>query len=195
MNMLQEFLKFLGRRRWFAKAAIWQYIHGPYGVAKCIEMAPFEYVIPLLRKYGAKVGEKCTIETGIQLHRPARNNPFGNLTIADHVYLGHNALIDLTEPVDIGPETAVGGNCQIWTHTGDWTLDRSDEKEKRNSVSIGKAVIIYSGAIISQGVNIGDYARVGAASVILHDVPEMEFWAGSPAALVKKRVFNQQTRG
>jgi len=174
---------------WLIKCQYHYWLWGPYGVSHCIEVCPHPFIVKILRKYGASIGNNCNIERGLILHRPDKDLPFKNLTIGENVYIGHNMLIDLTKEVKIGDYTAFGANCQIWTHTGNWTFDRSDEKEKRHSVIIGKSVIIYSGVIISEGTNIGDYARAGAGSVVLKNINELEFHAGIPAELVTKRNF------
>ena len=37
-----------------------------------------------------------------------------------------------------------------------------------------------------KGVTIGENSVVGAGSVVTHDVPKNEVWAGNPARFVKK---------
>ena len=74
---------------------------------------PYPFIIRILRKYGATIGDGCNIERGLVLHRPNRENPFINLSIGNNVYIGHRGLIDLTREVEIGDNTAFGANCQI----------------------------------------------------------------------------------
>lgn len=52
-------------------------------------------------------------------------------------------------------------------------------------ITIGKACFIGSGAIILGGVKIGDYAVIGAGSVVTQDVPEYAFVAGVPARVIR----------
>jgi acetyltransferase-like isoleucine patch superfamily enzyme len=164
-------------------------LFGPYGVSNCIEIMPFPYIKQMLRKYGAKVGKNCTIERGLILHRPNPKKPFKNLDIGDNVYIGHNILFDLTDEIHIGNDSALGARCQVWTHTGDWTYNRQDEKERINPVIIGKAVIVWSGAIISQNVKIHDYARIGANSIVLKDVKSRMIYAVIPSKEIIDRRF------
>lgn len=184
-RILLKIIKYI----YFFKAKCFFWLYGPYGVCDLIKTVPYPFIQPLLIKYGAKIGKNCVIDTSLQLHRPDRHLPFKNLTIGDSVYIGHNTIIDLTTEVEIDSYTALGAFCQIWTHTGDWTYNKDDEKEKINPVNIGKACIIYSGSIISQGVSIGNYVRVGAGSVVLKNINEYEFVAGIPAKLIKIRRF------
>ena len=157
------------------------------GLSYVIENLPPRFIIPILKKYGASIGKNCQIDTGIIIHRVKTKQDFAKLIIGDKVYIGHRMVLDITEPITIGSYSAFGANCQIWTHTGDWTLDRSNEKDKTNPVTIGKSVIFYSACIISQGTIVGDFARVGAGSVVIKSIPEKEFWVGAPAKFIKKR--------
>jgi acetyltransferase-like isoleucine patch superfamily enzyme len=187
--MLSNLLRKIGFWYWRLKTFYNFKVYGPYGVSNCIEVMPYPYIIPILRLYGARIGEKCGIERGLILHRPNPQRPFKNLTIGERVYIGHSVIIDLTEPVSIGNHCAFGAACQLWTHTGDWTLTRADEHEQTGPLSIGAAVIIYSGSIVAQGVTIGNYARIGAGSVVLNNVEEKSFYAGNPARYISSRKF------
>ena len=51
-------------------------------------------------------------------------------------------------------------------------------------------VWIGIGSIIKAGVTIHNGAVVGAGSVVTHDVPAYEIWAGNPARLIRRR-FDQ----
>jgi len=48
-------------------------------------------------------------------------------------------------------------------------------------VTIKKGASIGGGAILLPGVTIGEYAMVGAGSVVTKDVPSKEVWYGNPA--------------
>lgn len=189
MNILKKIILKLFYIYWCVKTFIYFKIFGSYGVSNCIEIMPHPFIVTFLRKYGASIGEGCNIERGLILHRPNNKVPFKNLSIEDKVYIGNKGMIDLTAKVKIGNNTAFGANCQIWTHTGDWTWDRKDESEKVNSVLIGNAVIVYSGAIINQGVSIGNYSRIAAGSIVLRKVNERSVVVGIPAKEIRKREF------
>ena len=51
----------------------------------------------------------------------------------------------------------------------------------------GKAVIFYSACVISQGVNVGDYTRVLAGSVVTNDIESKCVAGGIPAKIIRKR--------
>lgn len=192
--MIKKIFIFFYYLIWLIKSRYNFWLWGPYGVSHCIKECPHPFIVKLLRKYGATIGDNCNFERGLILHRPDKEIPFKNLTIGENVYLGHNIIIDLTRKVKIDSFTALSSDCQIWTHSSNWSWDRNDEKENetKKEVQIGKSVILYCGVIISPGVMINDYARVGAGSVVIKDIGEMEFHAGVPAKLIYKRDFNNK---
>ena len=150
-----------------------------------ISLLPSGFLVDVLRRYGARVGDSVYIEPGLILHR--MKIPMDNLVIGDRVYLGDDVLIDLSADVVIQDDAAFGSRTQLITHTGDWTYDRSDERDTIAPIRVGRATIIYSNCIIAPGVRIGDYARVGAGSVVLKDVPPYAFVTGVPAKFIKDR--------
>jgi len=173
------------------KADFLFWLYGPYGVCNVLKVLPYPHIPMILRRYGATIGKKCVIDTGFQVHRPDSVTPFKNLKIGDQVYIGHNILVDLTGEVVIDSQAAIGANCQIWTHTGDYTYDRSDYDEKISPVHIGISSVVYSGSLISCGVNISDFARVGAGSVVLKDVKKYQYVAGVPAKEIRMRPLGE----
>jgi acetyltransferase-like isoleucine patch superfamily enzyme len=159
--------------------------HGE-GISMVIENLPKYFIIPMLKIYGAKIGENTNIDSGLILHRIKDFEDAKKINLGNNVHIGRNTIFDLSAAIFIDSDTALGAACQIWTHTGNWTNDRKDEHDTINTVSIGKAVICYSGVIISQNVKIGDFARVGAGSVIIRNVNNRTFVAGVPAKFIKQ---------
>lgn len=161
------------------------WLHGPYGLCKVIERIPFRFIIKYLRKYGAKIEDNCTFERGLRLHRPLGSKPFENLSIGKNVYLGHNVLLDLTQQVVIKDFVCIGADTQIWTHSGYYDIDDENKYvENVGKVVVEDHVIIYSDAIISQGVTIEKFSRVGANSLVNRNVGRNCFVAGIPAKII-----------
>lgn len=179
---------------WFLEDCIWSFrcsynfwLHGPYGLSKVIERMPFRYIVKYLRKYGASIGENCRFERGLNLHRPLGKKPFENLSIGNGVYLGHNTLIDLTEKVIIADKVIIASRCQLWTHASAYEnkdLKKLKYFEKKGQININDAAIIYSNCIITKGVNIGEFAKIGASSLILNNVESNSFYSGIPASKI-----------
>ena len=53
-------------------------------------------------------------------------------------------------------------------------------------ISIGRRVWVGGGAIICQGVSIGDNTTIGAGSVVTRDIPANVFAAGNPCRVIRQ---------
>jgi acetyltransferase-like isoleucine patch superfamily enzyme len=176
------------RKVWLLRCSIAFYIFGSYGVSNILKNAPFPFIKPILRKYGASIGERTAIDTGIMIHRPDPIKPFRNLVIGSDCYIGHDLLIDLTAKVEIQHDVGLGARCQIWTHVGDYTdklTNANDYHERVLPLVIGNNTVCYSGVIISPGCSIGSNSRVGAGSVVTRSVEPHTLTAGIPARKIK----------
>lgn len=119
--------------------------------------------------------------------------PSGVLAMGDDVKIGKsvsfggNVLLYSTAPITIGDHTMISYNVIIHTSTHNYNkhpmwLERIDRP-----VEIGKHVWIGVSAIMLPGVKIGDYAVVGAGSIVNKNVPERAIVAGNPARIIKFR--------
>jgi serine acetyltransferase len=111
--------------------------------------------------------------------------------------------------IEIGPTSFVGPNCVLWGageihlgggfECGPGTMIFSSAQDfgarvpelvapplRFGRVTAGRFVTVYSGAIISPGVTLGDGAVVAAGSVVVTDVPSRQFWGGVPACLIRE---------
>lgn len=66
-----------------------------------------------------------------------------------------------------------------------------NEYKEFTETIIGNDVWIGSKCLIKGGVTIGDGAVIGMGSVVTHDVPPYEIWAGNPAKFIRKRFDNE----
>jgi serine O-acetyltransferase len=105
--------------------------------------------------------------TGIEIHPGAR--------------LGPGLFIDHGMGVVIGETAIVGANALIYHGV---TLGGVDSRPCRRHPLVGDNVVIGAGAKILGPVTIGDGAKIGAASVVLANVPEGATAVGVPARIV-----------
>jgi acetyltransferase-like isoleucine patch superfamily enzyme len=114
------------------------------------------------------------------------------ITLGDRVSFGYHCHVGCIDEVSIGNDVLIAGRVFIADHAhGDtYSFDPLIAPAKRplqskGPVRIGSGVWIGEGAVILSGVTIGDYAIIGANSVVIRDVPECAVVAGAPARLIK----------
>ncbi len=84
----------------------------------------------------------------------------------------------------IGSAVVIGRNCKIFNGV---TLGNKDtESTAVRQPSLANGVVIGTGAKILGQITIGDYAKIGANSVVTKDIPANSVWAGVPAKEIKK---------
>jgi serine O-acetyltransferase len=104
--------------------------------------------------------------TGIEIHPGAA--------------FGRRIFIDPGMGVVIG-ETAVIGD-DVLIYKGVLLGGTSLEKHKRHP-TVGNNVVLGSNSMVLGDINIGDNARIAAASVVIHDVPPNATAIGVPARI------------
>ncbi len=93
-----------------------------------------------------------------------------NLSIGKNVSFGGNVFLFGTAEIPIGDDTMIAYGVIIHTSTHDYTVHPMRAIRIDRPVSIGKHVWIGTGAIILPGVKIGDYAVIGAGSVVNQNI-------------------------
>jgi acetyltransferase-like isoleucine patch superfamily enzyme len=153
-------------------------------------------IVNVTRKGRMKIGRGVRINSGERFNiigRPQKTVFWvsGELEIGDHVGLSATAII-CKHKIVIGSGTKIGGNTVIYDtdfHSLNWEVRRDsirDSAEARSKpVSIGSDVFIGAHSTILKGVHIGDRSIIGAGSVISHDIPSDEIWAGNPAIFIR----------
>jgi maltose O-acetyltransferase len=120
--------------------------------------------------------------------KPKEGKRFGdNVKIGKNVSFGKNITIFKTATVEIGDYTMIACNVTIHTSTHDYDSHPMSKYRIDRPIKIGKHTWIGIGAILLPGVIIGDYAVVGAGSVVTSHVPKGAIVVGIPAKIIKKR--------
>lgn len=120
------------------------------------------FVGPSVQLHNCKIGKHCYVSTQSILN----NTIIGNYTcIAPHVQVG-------------------GMQHPYWYPSISPKI--SDLFIRKNTI-IGNDVWIAAGAIVAQGVTIGDGAVIGANSFVNKDVPPYAIVAGTPAKIIRYR--------
>lgn len=95
--------------------------------------------------------------------------------------LGYGLMLDHATGLVIGETAVVGNNVSILQSV---TLGGTGKKGGDRHPKVGDGVLISAGAKILGNILIGEGAKVGAGSVVLHEVPAHTTVAGVPAKIV-----------
>jgi len=95
--------------------------------------------------------------------------------------LGYGLMLDHATGLVIGETTVIGNNVSILQSV---TLGGTGKEGGDRHPKVGDGVLISAGAKILGNICIGEGAKVGAGSVVLHAVPPHTTVAGVPAKVV-----------
>jgi serine O-acetyltransferase len=112
------------------------------------------------------ISHLCRFLTGIEIHPGAE--------------IGRRFFIDHGMGVVIGETTEIGDDVTIYK--GVLLGGTSLEKKKRHP-TIHNGVVVGSDAIVLGAITLGENSRVGAGSVVVHDVPAGATAIGVPARI------------
>ena len=102
--------------------------------------------------------------TGIEIHPGAR--------------IGRRFFIDHGSGVVIGETTEIGDDVLLYKGV---VLGGVSQTKGKRHPTIGNGVLIGTDTIVLGPIHIGDGARLGAASLVIHDVPAKAVAVGVPA--------------
>ncbi len=139
--------------------------------------------------YGCEIGDGTKIGAFVEIQKKAtvgQNCKISShtficegVTIEDGVFVGHSVtFINDSYPRAINP------NGELQTEQ-DWAVERTLVKR---GASIG------SGTTVLSKITIGEYAIVGAGSVITKDVPAYAIVAGNPARVLRYQESSAATK-
>lgn len=123
-----------------------------------------------MRTFGRWLSHVTRFFTGIEIHPGA--------------VLGRRVFIDHGMGVVVGETTVVGDDCTIYQ--GATLGGTSLEKGKRHP-TLRSDVVVGAGAKVLGPITIGANARIGANSVVLHDIPPGTVVVGVPGQVVTRR--------
>lgn len=107
--------------------------------------------------------------TGIEIHPGAQ--------------IGKGVFIDHGMGVIIGETAEVGDGCTIYQNV---TLGGTGKEVGKRHPTIGKNVLIGSGAKVLGPFKVGDNSKIAANAVVLSEVPPDSTCVGVPARVVKR---------
>lgn len=140
----------------------------------------------------AEVSETALIGNGTKIWNQAQVR--NDAVLGENCVISKNAYID--EHVKIGNRVKVQNNVNVYhgvtveddvflgpsmTFTNDRYPRSFNTEWQITETLVKKGASIGAGAVIRCGITIGEYAMVGAGSVVTKDVPPYALMAGNPA--------------
>ena len=135
----------------------------------------------LLFLFGAKMGKRCHIYPKVRIWAP------WNLTCADEVGVGDDAILYTQAPITLGKRAVVSQGAHLCTGTHDYESPGFELFAK--PIIVGDHAWLAAECFVHPGVTIGEGAVVGARSVVVHDMPEWTVCAGHPCKPIKPRLM------
>jgi serine O-acetyltransferase len=109
------------------------------------------------------------------------NRLFTGIEIHPGAQIGEGLFIDHGMGVVIGETAEIGDDCSL---TQGVTLGGTSNRREKRHPTLGRGVTVGAGAKILGAITIGDYARIGAGSVVVTNVPAYATVVGVPGKVV-----------
>jgi len=108
--------------------------------------------------------------TGVEIHPAAR--------------IGRRFFIDHGMGIIIGETAVIGDDVLLYQGV---TLGGTGNESGKRHPTLGDRVVVGAGAKVLGNITIGSDTRIGANSVVLHDVPPHSTVVGIPGKVVRRR--------
>lgn len=115
------------------------------------------------------VSQRGVRKTGIEIHPGAQ--------------IGDGFFIDHGNGVIIGETAIIGNNVTLYQGV---TLGGTGKEHGKRHPTVGDNVMISAGAKVLGSFTIGENSKIGAGSVVLHEVPPNSTVVGVPGRVVKR---------
>ena len=134
----------------------------------------FHHLSHPLHRMGLKFSARLISQTargltGIEIHPGAQ--------------LGKGLFIDHGMGVVIGETAVLGENITLYQGV---TLGGTGKERGKRHPTIGKNVVVGSGAKVLGNITIGDNVQIGANAVVIRDVPSNSVVVGVPGRIVRQ---------
>ena len=127
----------------------------------------YSWRVPLLPRLISQISRFLT---QIEIHPGAR--------------IGRRFFIDHGSGVVIGETAIIGDDVLLYQGV---TLGGTGNERGKRHPTLGNNVVVGTGAKVLGNINVGDNVKIGAGSVVVHDVPGNSTVVGIPGRVVRVR--------
>lgn len=133
----------------------------------------------VLRSFGATLGANCHIYPGARIWAP------WNLVCDDAVGIADGAVIYNPAPIRLGSHSVVSQDAYLCGATHD--IDDPAFPMVSAPITIGRYAWICARAVVCSGIEVGEGAVLGIASVATRDLEPWTVYGGAPARVIRLR--------
>ncbi len=165
-------------------------IYGGDGINLPLMFMSTQTIAPVLRAYGANIGERVRFKSPLVIHNSAieTRGYYARLTVGSDCYFGRELFLDLQDDITIEDNVTVSHRVMILTHTdaGSSPLAKSEIQTSQAPVVIRRGAYIGANVTILEGIEIGEASIVGAGAVVTRSVAAGTVVAGVPARVIRR---------
>lgn len=190
MKLARKFIILICRETVLFKVSIMSTLFGIEYVSQEISRCSKHYIVRLLRRYGASVGNNVNFKPHLYIDNASGDKTstgdFSNLRIGECCYIGSSVFFDLPDEIIIEDECVITPGVKFVTHDdcGKRIMSKWYPR-KQGKIIVGRGSWIGVDSIILKGVELGKCCVVAAGSVVTRSFPDYSVVAGIPAKLVK----------
>ena len=133
----------------------------------------------LVNLYGCEIGAQTKIGSFVEIRKTAKIG--ARCKIQAFAFIPEGVSID--DGVFVGPHACFTNDLFPRAINMDGTLQSGDDWEVLKTY-VGRGASIGANATILCGIEIGEFALIGAGAVVLKDVPAYAIMAGNPAEII-----------
>jgi len=132
----------------------------------------------LLGLFGARIGRKVVIRSGVNISFPWR------FVAGDYVWIGEGVSILSLAPVTLGSHVCLSQRAFLCTGSHAWRRETFDLQTM--PIVVEDEVWIAALAFIGPGVRVGQGSVVGSGTVLMKSIPPNSLARGNPATVSAK---------
>ena len=161
--------------------ALWMFVGQPIFA---LWLLPFSSLrVSLLRMFGAAIGKRVVIHSGVQVKYP------WHLVVGNDCWIGEQAWIDNLTAVRVGDSVCISQGAYLCTGNHDWK-DPSFGLIVR-SISLESGSWVGAKCVLLPGARLEVGSIVAAGSVTSGVIPPFEIYSGNPATFLRHRELRE----